>query len=176
MSKKSRIVILCEAYGSIDYPLYVLENEKVDVPVTIFITALKDLYLLFQALNEKVLNNSLELVYYPPFISKWSKMKGIKRWLYILPDILRERRHLKQFYNRHFARLEDATIIFSSPGYSGVKIYVLRRLSKRNRLVYISHGPPYMGKYTPANIVDLVKLLIYIIMKIMIFWLFLMPI
>lgn len=161
MDNKSRIVILCEAYRSIDYPLYRLENEKRDVPVTIFITALKDLYQLFQVLNEKVFNNSLELIYYPPYAPKWVEAKGIKRLLYILPDILRERRHLKQFYNRHFARLEDATIIFSSPGYSGAKIYVLRRLTKRNRLIFRDPGPPYMSRYSPRSIHDIATLLIY---------------
>ena len=161
MSNKNRIVILCESYPSIAYVLYRLTNEKRDVPATIFIPTLKDLYQLFQVINEKVFNNNLELIYYPQYKRRWVEAKGIKKLLYILPDILGERRHLKQFYNRHFARLEDAEVLFPSPGFSGAKIYVLRRLSKRNRLIFIDPGPPYMNRYSPRNLRDIATLLTY---------------
>jgi len=161
MDNKSRIVILGESYASILYVLYRLTNRKRDVPATIFIPALKDLYTLFQVINEKVFNNSLELIYYPPYAPKRAETRGIKRLLCVLPDILGERRHLKQFYNRHFAQLEDADIMFPSPGYSGAKIYVLRRLRKRNRLIFIDPGPPYMSRYSPRSLHDIATLLIY---------------
>jgi len=162
MDKKSRIVILCEAYHSIDYPLYMLENEWVDMPVTIFITSYKDLYYLFKVINEKIYDNNLDLVYYPLYKRRWTKTKGIRRLLYILPDILGERRYLKQFYNQHFARLKNATIIFSTPGYTGVKIYVIRKLSKRNRLIYRdTAGLYYMSRYSPQSLRDIALLLIY---------------
>ena len=161
MSKQARLVILCEAYRSIEYPLYILESEKPDVPVTIFITALEDLYHLFQVLNEKVLNNSLELIYYPPYKSRWRQKKCIKKWFYLLPDILNERCNIRRFFNNHFKDLEGATIIFSSPGYTGIKIYALRRLSKRNRLIYRKSAPPYMGRYSPKSLRDIVTLLMY---------------
>ncbi|GAI57097.1 unnamed protein product, partial [marine sediment metagenome] len=121
MSNKNRIVILCESYSSIAYVLYRLTNEDSDVPATIFFTALKDLYHLFQVINEKVFNNSLELIYYPQYEPTRVEAKGIKKLLHILPDILGERRHLKQFYNRYFARMEGADIMFPSPGFSGAK-------------------------------------------------------
>ena len=161
MDSKSRIIILCESYASIAYVLYRLTNKKSDVPVTIFIPTLKDLHTLFQVINEKVFNNSLELIYYPGYAPKWTEAKGIKKLLYILPDILGERRHLKQFYNRYFAGLENTDIMFPSPGYSGAKIYVLKRLSKRNRLIFIDPGPPYMGRYSPRSLRDIANLLIY---------------
>lgn len=161
MDNKKRIVILCESYASIAYVLYRLTDENRDVPATIFIPTLKDLYSLFQVINEKVFNNNLELVYYPPYKQRWAETKGIKRLLYIPPDILGERRHLQQFYNRYFAGLENTEILFPSPGYSGAKIYVLRRLSKRNRLIFIDPGAPYMSRYSPRSLRDLVALLIY---------------
>jgi len=161
MGNKSRIVILCESYPSIAYVLYRLTNESRDIPATIFIPSLKDLYNLFQVINEKVFNNNLELVCYPQYVPKRAEVKGIKKLLYILPDILGERRHLKQFYNKYFARLEDADILFPSPAYSGAKIYVLRRLRKRNRLIFIDPGPPHMSRYSPRNIRDIATLLIY---------------
>ena len=161
MSNNKRIVILCEAYRSLDYLLYRLENEKVDVPVTVFITALEDLYKLCQVLNEKVFNNRLELIYYETYESRWNKIKGIKKWLYLLPDILGERRRLKKFYDRYFAKLEGATVIFSSPAFTGVKIYVIRRLSKRNRLVFRDAGPPYMVRYSPRSLREIATLIMY---------------
>ncbi|MBA7697385.1 hypothetical protein ES703_106050 [subsurface metagenome] len=161
MDNKSRIVILCESYASIAYVLYRLTVENRDVPATIFIPTLKDLYHLFQVINEKVFNNSLELIYYPPYKQRWAEKKGIKSLLYIIPDILGERRHLKQFYNRYFARLENADIMFPSPGYSGAKIHVLEKLAKKNRLIFLDPGPPYMASYVPWNPREIVLLLIY---------------
>ena len=161
MDNKSRIVILCESYPSIAYALYKLANGEKDVPATIFIPALKDLYQLFQVLNEKVFNNELELIYYPQYAPRWAETKGIKRLLYILPDILGERRHLKRFYNRHFARLEGADIMFPSPGFSGAKIYALKKLSKRNKLIFLDPGPPYMSRYSPRSLRDIATLLMY---------------
>src|SRR4030042_5534789 len=140
MDNKKRLVILCESYASILYPLYRLANETSDIPVTIFIPTLKDLYQLFLTMNEKVYDNKLELIYYPPYTQKWMKTKGIKRLLYLLPGILEERRHLKRFYNKYFTRLKGADVMFSSPAYSAAKIYSLRRLNKKNKIIFIDPG------------------------------------
>jgi hypothetical protein len=160
MDKQSKIIVLGESYP-IDYLLYKLENEKPEVPLTVFITALEGMYRLFQAINEKVYNNSLELIYYPTYVARNKRAKGIKKWLFTPGDILRERRHLKRFYTKYFDRLEGATVIFPSPGFTGVKIFVLRRLSKKNRLVYLDPGPPYMGRRTPRNPREIASLLMY---------------
>jgi hypothetical protein len=119
------------------------------------------MYRLCQAINEKVYNNSLELIYYPPYGPKKKRAKGIKKWLLMPGDILGEHRHLKRFYMKYFDQLEGATVIFPSPGFTGVKIYVLRRLSKKNRLVYLDPGPPYMGRRTPRNPREIASLLMY---------------
>ena len=156
-----KIVILCESYASVKYVIYRLTHENGDTRPVVFIPALKDLYHLFQVINEKVFHNKLELIYYPQYAPRRATTKGIKKFLSVLPDILGERRHLKRFYNRYFARLEDAEILFPSPGFGGAKIYFLRRLSKRNRLIFIDPGPPYMGRYSPRSIRDIATLLIY---------------
>ena len=161
MDSKSRIVILCESYPSIAYTLYRITNEKSGVSVSIYITALKDMYRLFQIINEKVFNNDLELIYYPRYEANWVKTKGIKRLFNIFGGILGERRYIKQFYHRHFAGLENTEILFSSPGYSGAKIYVLNRLSKKNKIIYIDPGPPYMVRYSPRSLRDIATLLFY---------------
>src|SRR4030042_572286 len=161
MDKKKRIVILCESYASMLYPLYRLATDKNNIPVTIFIPTLPDLHQLFQIINEKVYDNKLELIYYPSYAPKWMETKGIKKLLYLLPGILGERRHMKRFYNKYFARLKDADIMFSSPGYSGAKIFCLRRLSRKNTIVFIDPGPPYIGKCSPRSLRDIATLLVY---------------
>jgi hypothetical protein len=57
--------------------------------------------------------------------------------------------------------MEDADIMFPSPGYSGAKIYFLQKLSKRNRLIFLDPGPPYMGRYFPRSIRDIATLFYY---------------
>jgi hypothetical protein len=161
MDNKRKIVILCESYPSIAYTLYRLTNENGNIQAKIFFPTLKDLYRFFQVINKKVFNDNLELIYFPKYVRKWAKTSGIKKILYILPDILGERRHLRQFYNRHFALLEDADVLFPSPGYGGAKIYVLKALSRRNRLIFLDPGPPYMGRYSPRSIRDIAILLVY---------------
>ena len=154
-------VILCESYPSIAYVLYHLNDKNRTAPLSIFIPALKDLYLFFQDINEKVYNYSLEIIYYPQYKKRWTESRGIKKLWYVIPDIIGERRHLKRFYDEHLARFKDAEIFFPSPGFSGVKIYTLRRLSKGNRLVFIDPGPPYMSRYLPRSLREMVTLLMY---------------
>jgi len=155
---RSRVVILCESYGDLPYVLYKIETESMEVPITIFITALSDLLLLLQDINEKVYNNRLELIYYPPYSIRRG---GVKRLQYIIPDILGERRHLKQFYNRYFRELYHAEVFYQSAGYTGVKIYTLTRMQKNNKLIYVDPGYPYMGKYSPRSLRDFALLIYY---------------
>lgn len=156
-----RVVLLCESYASIAYTLYWLERADKTSQVTIFLANLNDLYLLFQDINKKVFNGNLKLIYYPKYESMRSKAKGLGKILYIFRDILGEKSYLKQFHDKHFAGLKDAEVFFSSPGYSGVKAYILQKLSKRNKLIFVDPGPPYMGKYYPRTIRDIVVLLTY---------------
>ena len=85
MDNKSRIVILCESYPSIAYTLYRLAQEGNKSHVTIFFPSLEDLYTLFQIINEKVFNNSIELIYYSQYTQRWAEAKGIRKLLYVLP-------------------------------------------------------------------------------------------
>ena len=156
------IVIFCESYSSLAYTLYCLTNENGYTTATIFIPVLEDLFHLMEDLNEYVFDNKLNIVYYKNYVPRWTQRNGMKRLLYIVPDIIAERRYLRQFFNSYFARVENADIMFPSPGYNGAKIYVLKRLSKKNRLVFVDPGGPlYMGKYFPRSIRDIAVLMIY---------------
>ena len=127
MKNEKSVVILCESYASIAYPLYRLVNEK-NTQIIICIVSVEDLFMFFNVLNEKVFNNKLKIIYYPGFTPVWDQKKGINKLLKIFTDIIRERRQLKQFYDNHFAHMEDVDILFTSPGYNGVKIYILDKV------------------------------------------------
>jgi len=161
MDKNGKIIILCESYASVKYVLYRLMQEHGENLPVFFITGLEDLHRLIQTINEKVFNNKLELIFYQEYTPRRASAKGIKKFWFTLVDISRERRHLKRFYNQHFARMRNAEIMFSSPGYSGAKIYILNKLSKKNRLTFIDPGPPYMGRYSPRSFHDISTLVIY---------------
>ena len=156
-----KIVLLCESYASVKYVIYRLAQQNINAHPVIFIPTLKELFHLFQVINKKVFHNNLELIYYPPYKQRWAETKGLKRLLYLIPDILGERRHLNKFYSEYFAQLKDADVLFPSPGFNGAKINFLRRLSKSNRLIFIDPGPPHTGRYSPRSIRDIVTLLIY---------------
>lgn len=161
MNNDKKTVILCESYASIKYPLYRLAQDSGENLPVIFIPGLEDLYRLLQVINEKAFDGKLELIYCPPYAPRRAAAKGLRKILFVIPDILGERRHLKKFYNQYFAGLGDAEVLFPSPGYSGAKIYVLNRLRQKNRLTWINPGPPYMGRQPLRSLRDLGILLIY---------------
>ncbi|MFC2010263.1 hypothetical protein ACFLVU_01795 [Chloroflexota bacterium] len=81
---------------------------------------------------------------------------------HLIPNILGERRYLKGVWKKDFSTLAGCEVYFISRGFNGIKYYLLKRLSKRNRLVYVvPKSPISMSKYTPVNIVDLAKLIVF---------------
>lgn len=160
----SKLVIFCECYGQIEYVLQVVTHHYHDRPVTIVIPGFHDLFKLFQAFNQKVFYDAVNLIYLEPFQPRMVKARGINKLFYVIPDIIRERRYLKEIWNRYFAELAGCEVFFLSRGFDGRKFYLVKKLSKRNRLAHValdSLGPPYMSQYTPTNIVDLAKLTIF---------------
>jgi len=139
-----------------------IQNYR-DCPVTIVIPGFHDLFQLFQVFNERVFHNTINIVYFETYQGGRVKGSKIKRVLHVFPDIIKERRYLKDTWNKYFAELAGCEVFFFSRGFSGFKFYLVKKLSKRNRLVYVSIGslgPPYWSKYTPTNIVDLASLTI----------------
>lgn len=161
MNRSRKIVILCESYGSIQYVLYRIEQEQPDTAVTVFITALEDLYRLFLRINEKVMNGTLHIVFYQPYRRQWVNEKGLKKLVYVVVDTVKEYYYLRRFYRLHFANLRNAEVFYPSLGYSGAKIYILKKLAKHNKLTYIDPGEPRMGKRRPQTIREWLMLLLF---------------
>ena len=156
-------VIFSENYTSIDTTLYLATRNSHTDPVTIVIPGNYALFKFFQVINERVFHDTLNLIYFEPYRARRATAKGVKKVFHVLPDIIKERRHLKEIYSRYFAELKGYELFFFSRGFSGIKFYLLKKLSKRNTLVYVSHAPPNippMSQYTPTNIIDLARLII----------------
>ena len=157
----SKIVILCESYGNIATALYVLTDNPGATSITLVVPGFHDLYKFFQVINEKVFHNKINLLYIEPYRPGRVKAKGINKIFHVIPDIFKERRYLKDTYNKYFADTEGAEVYFFSRGFSGFKLYLLEKLTKRNKLVFVSSAPPhYFRQYTPTRISDMVSLAI----------------
>ena len=160
----SQIVIFCESYGQIEYALQLVTQNWHDFPITLVIPGHYDLFEFFKVINEKVFHDEVNLIYLEPYQPGRAKARGINKIPHVFPDIMKERRYLKEIWNKYFAELEGCEVFFFSRGFNGLTFYLVKKLSKRNRLVYVSLGsflgPPYMSQYTPTNIVDLANLTI----------------
>lgn len=156
----NNIVIFFESYGQIEQDFHVATRNNPGCPITIVIPGNQDLFKFFQVINERVFHDTINLIYLEPYQTRRAKAKGINKIFHLFPDIIRERRYLKEIFDKYFAELEGSEVFFRGRGYCEYRFYLLKKLSKRNRLVCINYGPPYMGKYTPASIVDLATLII----------------
>lgn len=149
----SKLVIFCDNYTQIFHTLYVVTHNRYD-QITIVITQYGSLFKFFRVINERVFHNEINLVYIEPYQPRMAKARGINKIWYVLVNIMKQRHYLKGIFDKHFAGLEECEVIFG-PGYTGLECFLLKKLSRRNRLVYVSPGPPsYMRKYTPTNLVD----------------------
>lgn len=155
-------LLIVESYGQIPYALSIVTKNYRLYPVTIVFPGFNDLFKLFHVLNDNVFHKKVDLLYFEPYKPKWAKGRGISRVFNILPDIIKERRYLKATFDTYLSQLEGTEVFFFSRGFNGVKYYLLNKLSRKNRLVYVApKGPPYMSQYAPRTITDLAKLIIW---------------
>lgn len=156
-------VIFCASYGEIKRTLYLATRYPQDRPVTVVIPGMHDLFRFFQEVNEKALHHAIKLIYFEPYSPGRVKARGINKIFHIIPDIIRERRYLKEIYNKYFAEMEGCDVFFCSRGFSGYLFYLVKKLSRKNRLVNTSPSPPQIdpvSQYNPKNIADLASLII----------------
>lgn len=159
----SKVVIFCESYPQIKNALYVATHNCHDNSITLVIPGNHDLLKFFQVINERVFRNAINIIYFQPYQARRVTAKGIKKVFHVLPDIIKERRYLKGIYNKYFAELKGAEIFFSDRYWNPYTFYLLKKLSKTIRLVYIpdpAHDVLPIDKFAPTNIVDLVSLII----------------
>jgi hypothetical protein len=157
-------VVFCGSYPQITNALYLATCNYRKCPVTIVIPAVHNLFRFFQVINDKVFQNSIKLIYLELYQSGAAAARWkIKKVSHILPDIVKERRYLREIFNKHFTELKGAEIFFSSRCFCPYTFYLLKRLSGINTLIHI--GDPSLDavkvdKFTPTNIIDWARLII----------------
>jgi len=159
----SKIVIFTGSYPQIKNALYIATHSCSDDPITIAIPGNHDLFKFFQAINEKVFHNTINLIYLEPYRARRVTAKGLKKVFYVLPDIIGERRYLNEIFDKYFTGLKRAEIFFSSKCFCPYTFYLLKRLSKGNKLIHIcdpSMDGRRVEKFTPTNIIDWASLII----------------
>lgn len=160
----SRIVMFCADYGNIPSVLFLIEQNYRTRRVTLVILDNHDLFQFFEAINNRVFHQAINLIYVKPYHARRAMVKGIKKVWYLLPDIITERRYLKETHDKYFAQVTGCEIYFFSRSFSGATFYLLNQLSKRNSLIYMPYQPPNSPNvntyYAPANIVDLARILL----------------
>ena len=159
----SKIVIFTGSYPQIKNALYIATHNCSDDPITIVIPRHHDLFKFFQVINKRVFHNTINLIYFEPYRARRVTAKGLKKVFYVLPDIIGERRYLKEIFDKYFTELKRSEIFFSSRCFCPYTFYLLKRLSKGNKLIHIcdpSMDGRRVEKFTPTNIIDWASLII----------------
>ena len=158
----SQIVIFCESYDEIETALYVMTHNCDNRSITVVIPGNHDLFNFFNAVNERLFHNSINIIYFEVYSGRRAKANKINIMLHCIPDIIKERQYLRGIFNRYFAKLKGAEVYFLARYMNPVTFYFVNKSGKRNKLVYM-HYARYadpVEKYTPKNIIDLVSLII----------------
>lgn len=153
------IAIFTGSYPQIKNTLYVVTQNYPKHPITI-VVGTGDYFKLLNLLNERLFNNTINLIKFELFQPKRAHAKGLKKIFYILPDIIRERRYWKEIYHKYLSKIEGYEVFFFDR--SASQFSLVKNLAGKNRLVYIEGWPTGTAPvpFSPANIVEFVKLII----------------
>jgi hypothetical protein len=158
----NEVVIFCESYPQIRNALYLAKKNYQSHPVTIVTAGINDLYKFFKLVNSKVFQDKLNLIYFDIYRTRMSGPGSrIVKMLCLLPDIIKEKRHLKGLYDRFFSNTKSAEVFFFGRHFNLSSYYMLKRLSKGNGLVYMP-DPTYdtvpVAESSPASLPEFVHL------------------
>lgn len=157
-----KIVICADSYLQYKNALYIASHNYQKRPITILISGNPDLFKFFSLINEKAFHNALNLIYFEPFHPdpRRAKAGGLKKVFYVLSDIIRERRYLKDTFDKYVAEVQWCEVFVLDRGF--MQFSLAKKLGKRNWLVYISSYPIQATptEYTPTNIADLARWII----------------
>lgn len=155
----NEVVIFCESYPQIENTLYLATQNYQNQPVTVVTTGYHDLFEFFKVMNEKAFENGINIVYFEIYPARMAQAcSRIIKALYLLPDIVRERRYLQSIYNKYFTQLTGADIYFSGRCFNPHTFFLLKKLSKANRIIYMpdpSFDVVQILNSTPRNIFEL---------------------
>ncbi len=88
--------MFCADYGNIPSALYLATRNYQTRPVTLVIPGNHDLFQFFQAVNERVFQNTINLIYFESYPARRVSAKGLNKVFHTSSDIVGERRYLKE--------------------------------------------------------------------------------
>lgn len=149
------LVIFCESYDEIENALYLVTHNYQDHSITIAIPGNHDLFKFFEEVNNRVLGNKINIIYFAIYYEAKPGDNMVTSWIRRL-NVIGEKLYLRRIYKRYFSRMTGAEVYFFCRDFTQYDFYFLRKLSKRNKLVYMYFGRYTDGvsKYTPSNIID----------------------
>jgi hypothetical protein len=153
-------LIFCQSYPQRENALYLVTRELAHRPVTIAVISNKALFKFFQAINDRVWQNRINIIFFEVYQGKAGKaLNRLKKAFPYLLNTVREKLYLRNIYYSYFANLKEVEVFFFGRCFDPYQFYMLKRLSKANRLVYM-HDPSYVtliSKCNPNNLIDLVR-------------------
>lgn len=157
------IVIFVGSYLQYKNALYIATQNYQKRTITIIILGNSSLHDFFSAINQRIFQNSINLKFFDYFRTdpRRVKAKGLNRVFYVLSDIIKERRYLKDTFYRYIAGIRESEIYLLDRG--ALQFFLANKLSKKNRLVYFSSYPTNVApKHSAVKSIDnLVRLIIY---------------
>lgn len=156
----SKLVIFCESYDEIETALYLLTHNRQGSSTTLVIPGNHDLFKFFKVINERLFHNSINIIYFGIYYEAKPKANRISKWIRLL-NVIGERIYLRRIYQRYFSGATGAEVYFLSRYFNQYDFYFLKKLSKRNRLMYMhfGHYADDVKEHTPANIRDWLHLI-----------------
>ncbi|MAE10835.1 MAG: hypothetical protein CL876_02760 [Dehalococcoidales bacterium] len=156
------LVIFCESYSLIRNCLYLATLNYRKRPINIVIPGNSELFKFFGENNEKFFSSSVNIIYFEAFEGRRTTGNTIAQMVNRTPEIIREKRYLREVYSNYLAHLKGAEIYFFVRQIAQVSYYFLEKLSKGNRLVYMESEAHVLtaDEHPPASLMDLVSLMI----------------
>ena len=155
------IIISANSYLQYKNTLYLVTQGYRKYPITI-LTPNHDLFRFFSVINEKVFNGEITLIYFDNFQPdpRRKTARDLSKIFYILRDIIRERRYLKDTFKKYLAGITGSDFFFFGRG--STCFFLVKSLVGRNRAVYLSSYPIAAApkQYAPTNIAELTRLII----------------
>lgn len=154
------LVIFCEAHVVIENALYVLLRNCDSHSITVVIPGNYDLLKFFKVVNERVFKHSINIIYFEPYTGRKAEAGTLKERLHLILDVRREKQYLKEVFDEYFANIKNADVYFFSRVANPVTFYIIQRLSRDNKLIYMYYAtyPDQAEEYSPNNIIGFLSL------------------
>tara|TARA_B100001029_G_C15061633_1_gene459066 strand:+ start:1331 stop:2407 length:1077 start_codon:yes stop_codon:yes gene_type:complete len=130
------IIIISQSYRQLKNALYIIENEKNKNNITIIVLNHYNLYRAYCDISEKVYNNDIKIEFIKRYQSKSNSLRN-KLLVPKLIDIVKEKKYLANQFNAYFKNIRNYSIYFSSRHFSDYGFYIINRLAKNNKIIYI---------------------------------------